>query len=80
MNRNLPYLTQRRMVLALMGARLRRHPLRVLHVLVLLAARPGNAGRVIVLLNREPSYLDEPHLHTAGICGRRRGNPCTARY
>ena len=26
--------------------------------------------------NREPSDLDEPHLHQAGICQRRHGNPC----
>jgi hypothetical protein len=33
--------------------------------LVLLAAGLGNVGRVIVLLNGEPSDLDEPHLHEA---------------
>jgi hypothetical protein len=46
---------------------------------VLLAAGLGTAGRAAVVLNRELSELDEPHLHTTGICQRRHGNPCIAR-
>jgi len=49
--------------------------LRLPHVLVLLAAELGNVGRVVVLLNRVPSDLDEAHLPKVGICQRRHDNP-----
>src|SRR6266516_5346200 len=37
--------------------------------------RTRPCARAVVLLNREPNDLHEPHLHQAGICQRRHGNP-----
>jgi hypothetical protein len=53
---------------------------RLSHVPALLAAELGNAGRVIVLPIESPNDRQKPQLHEAGICQRRRGNPCIARY
>jgi hypothetical protein len=47
---------------------------------LLLAAEPGNAGMAVILLNREPNDLQEPHLHEAAFAGAATTTPALRGY